>query len=95
MEYLSVRELRNSSKHVWERLSVNGEIVITNNGKPTALMLHISDGDYEELARAIRQAKAMRALNAIRSEASERGFLTEQEVAEEIKAYRKEKRGKI
>jgi hypothetical protein len=92
MEFLTVRDFRTSPKSVWEKLSQNGEIVITNNGKPTALMLNIENGDFEEISRSIRQAKAMRALNAIRAEAADRGFLTEEEIEAEIQAYRREKR---
>ena len=47
--------------------------------------------DYDDLARAVRQAKAMIALNSIREEAAERGFLSDEEIESEIKAYRQEK----
>lgn len=94
MEFMTVRDFRTSSKNVWEKLSQNGEIVITNNGKPTAVMLDVQNGDLEEILRSIRQAKAMRALNAIRTEANERGFLSDEEIEAEIQAYREEKRAK-
>jgi len=92
MEFLTVRDFRTSSKSVWNKLAQNGEIVVTNNGKPTALMLNIENGNFDELSRAVRQAKAMIALNSIREEAAERGFLSDDEIEAEIRAYRKEKR---
>jgi len=92
MEFLTVRDFRTSPKSVWEKLSQNSEVVVTNNGKPTALMLNIENGKFDELLRAVRQAKAMIALNSIREEAAERGFLSEEEIEAEIQAYRKEKR---
>jgi len=92
MEFLTVRDFRTSPKKAWEKLSQNGEIVITNNGKPTAIMLNIVDDDFEEVLGTIRQAKAMRALNAIRVEAAQRGFLSDDEIEAEIQAYRREKR---
>lgn len=92
MEFLTVRDFRTSPKNVWDKLAQNGEIVVTNNGKPTALMLNIENGNFNELSRAVRQAKAMIALNSIREEAAERGFLTDEEIEAEIQAYRQEKR---
>ena len=94
MEFLNVREFRTYPKRVWVKLAEQGEIVVTNNGKPTALMLNIENGDYDDLARAVRQARAMIALNSIRAEAAERGFLSDEEIEAEIKAYRQEKRDK-
>jgi antitoxin (DNA-binding transcriptional repressor) of toxin-antitoxin stability system len=92
MDFMSVRELRSTS--VWDKLTQQEEIVLTNNGKPAALILKIPDGNLEELLRSVRQAKAMRALNAIRTEAAERGFLSGEEIEAEIQAYRNEKREK-
>jgi hypothetical protein len=90
MDFMSIRDFRASS--VWNRLSQQDEIVLTNNGQPAALVLKITDGNFEELLRSVRQAKAMRALNAIRSEAAERGFLSEEKIENEIQPYRHEKR---
>ena len=94
MEFVTVRDFRTSPKNIWEKLSASGEVVITNNGKPSALMLNINDGEFEEVLRSVRQAKAMRALNAIRFEAAQKGFLSEEEIEAEIQAYRKEKRSR-
>jgi len=90
MDFMTIRDFRSSS--VWNKLSNEEEIVLTNNGRPAALILSITDGNFEELLNCVRQAKAMRALSAIRAEASERGFLSQDEIEAEIKAYRKEKR---
>jgi len=80
MDFLTMRDFRSKPKTAWEKLSQNGEIVITNNGKPTVLMLNIENGNFDVLLRAIKQAKAMMALNAIRTEAENRGFLREVEI---------------
>ena len=91
VEFLNVREFRSSPKSVWEKLSQKGELVITNNGKPTALMLNIANGEIEELLRAIRQARAMIAINNMRLIAEENGYMSDEEIEAEIQAYRKEK----
>lgn len=89
MNFYSVRDLRTTPKSVWENLSADGEVVITNNGKPTALMLDITDGSFEETLRAVRQARAMIAFNSMRSKAAKSGFMTDDEIDAEINAARK------
>ena len=91
MEFLTVRDFRTSPRNVWEKLSQSGEVVITNNGKPTALMLNIEDGELETLSRAVRQAKAMMSINNMRQIAAENGYMTDDEINAEILAYRQEK----
>ena len=90
MNFYTVRDLRTTPKSLWETLSAEGEVVITNNGKPTALLVDIADGSFEETVKAIRQAKAMLAFNSMRSRAAEKGFLTDEEIEAEIAAARQE-----
>jgi PHD/YefM family antitoxin component YafN of YafNO toxin-antitoxin module len=92
MQFVTVRDFRSSSREIWDKLSRDEELVVTNNGKPTALMLHISENNFEETLRLIRQAKVLRAVGDMREEAGERGFLNDEEIDAEIRAYRDEKR---
>jgi hypothetical protein len=92
MNFYSVKDLRLSSKDIWETLDKTGEAIITNNGKPAAIMVDISGEDIEVYLKAVRQAKAMLAFNAMRSKAADAGFLSEDEIQEEIDAYRLEKK---
>lgn len=89
MNFYTVRDLRTSPKNIWENLSADGEVVITNNGKPTAIMIDITDGSFEETIKAVRQAKAMIAFNSMRQKASKDGYMTEEEIEAEISAARK------
>lgn len=86
MNFYTVRDLRTTPKSIWENLEADGHVVITNNGKPTALMLNIADGSLEETLKAIRQAKAMIAFNTMRSRAASAGFMPDGEIAAEIEA---------
>lgn len=90
MDFYTVRDLRTTPKSLWDSLTADGEVVITNNGRPTALMLDISDGTFEESLKAVRQAKAMIAFNAMRERASRCGFMTDEEIEAEIAAARSE-----
>ena len=65
-------------------------MVITNNGKPSALLLDIGDGDLEETLKAVRQAKTMMAFNSMRGKAAAKGYLSEEEIEAEIAAARQE-----
>ena len=88
MNFYSVRDLRNDSKNMWESLKGNGEAIITNNGKPAALMLDISEDNFEVMLQAIRQAKAMIAFNNMRSRAAAKGFMSDEDIEAEITAAR-------
>lgn len=88
MNFYTVRDLRTTPKAIWENLTDDGEVVITNNGKPTAIMIDISDGNFEETLKAVRQAKAMIAFNMMRKKAADRGFMSDEEIEAEINAAR-------
>ncbi|MDR1916662.1 MAG: type II toxin-antitoxin system Phd/YefM family antitoxin [Synergistaceae bacterium] len=91
MNFYTARDLRTIPKSIWDNLKTSGEVVITNNGKPTALMLNIADDNFEEITKAVRQAKAMIAFNSMRKKAASRGFMSEAEIEGEITAYRLER----
>lgn len=90
MKFYSMRDLRAESKQMWETLSANQEVVITNNGKPAALMIDVNEDNFEEMLRAIRQAKAMLAINSMRATAHSYGYLSEDEINAEILSARTE-----
>ena len=90
MNFYTVRDLRTIPKNIWDSLSEGGEVVITNNGKPSALMIDISGGNFEEALQAVRQAQAMITVNKMRKRAAESGYMTEDEINAEIRATREE-----
>lgn len=89
MNFYTIRDLRNTPKSIWENLSNDGEVIITNNGKPTAVLLNIADGSFEETIKAIKQAKAAIAFNSMRAKAAKKGFMSDEEIEKEIKAVRR------
>lgn len=74
MNFYSVCDLRTETKNLWDNLSADGEVVITNNGKLAALMINIPTDCFDEVVQAVRQAKAMIAFNNMRSKAVSRYF---------------------
>lgn len=73
MKFLSIRELRNRPGYVRE-LARKDDLVLTANGKPIAILVGVEDDEFEEIAQAIRQAKALRALSRMRRQAAKRGL---------------------
>ena len=80
MNFYSIRDLRTDTKSMWEKLSSGDEVVITNNGKPSALMIDIPEGAFDEMVQVVRQAKAMIAFNSMRRKAAKAGFMTDEEI---------------
>ena len=80
MNFYSMRDLRTCPKKMWDDLQDGKEVVLTNNGKPSALIINIPEGMFDETVRAVRQAKAMIAFNSMRSQASKSGFLSDEEI---------------
>lgn len=80
MNFYSVRDLRTDSKSMWADLTSGDEIVLTNNGKPSALIIDIPEGSFDEIVQAVRQAKAMIALNNMRRRAAKEGFMSDDEI---------------
>ena len=80
MNFYSVRDLRTDSKRMWADLVSGDEVVLTNNGKPSALVIDIPEGSFDEIVQAVRQAKAMIALNSIRKKAARTGFMSDEDI---------------
>ena len=85
MEFFSTRELRTNTKSIWENLSKDNDIVITNNGKPWVLMVRIPEGRFDETVRVLKQVKAIVAMNRMRNKAEQNGFMSDEEINEAIK----------
>jgi len=62
MKFVTVRDFRNSSASIWKALPKEQEMIITNNGKPIALLTPISDYNLEETLSGIRRVKAINAV---------------------------------
>lgn len=90
MQFYTVRDLRTQPKQIWKKLAEVHELIITNNGKPSALMLDIGDDNMEEVLALIRQTMAMRATHKIRlsSLLNDRDNISDEEIEAEIAAVR-------
>jgi len=90
MRFVSVRELRGRSAAIWRDLQDEGELIITSNGKPIAILSPTSEDTVEESLRAIRRARASQAVSRIQRESvsSGRSSISAEEIESEIKQTR-------
>ena len=91
MKFITVRDLRTSPARVWKDLPDEKEMVITNNGRPIALLTPISDENLEETVRTIRQARAINAVKNMQQKSVQNGknSISAEEIEEEITKSRK------
>jgi antitoxin (DNA-binding transcriptional repressor) of toxin-antitoxin stability system len=90
MKFLSVRDLRSKSAQIWQDLPAERELVITNNGRPIAILAAINESNLEESLAAFRQARAVEAVATLQRRSADHGTstLTLDEINAEIRAVR-------
>ncbi len=76
MKFINVRDLRTSPARIWKELPTEQEMVITNNGKPIALLTPIGEANLEETLSAVRRSRAIQSVKHMQ-QASMRGGTTE------------------
>ena len=93
MKFMSVRDLRSKSAQVWQDLPSERELIITNNGRPIAILAAISESNLEESLTAFRQARAVEAVASLQQRSVDHGTnaLTMDEIDAEIGAVRKDR----
>jgi hypothetical protein len=72
MEFVPYRLLRNQPNELRKRLE-KGELVVTVDGQPLAVMFKVPQGNLEELALLLAQVRAQMSVAAIRENARRSG----------------------
>jgi prevent-host-death family protein len=86
MKFLSVRDLKTKSSQVWKELPEEKEVIITNNGRPIALMVPLEETNVEQTISSFRQAKAVQAVHSMQQQSLKNGLnnMTMEEINQEI-----------
>jgi hypothetical protein len=94
MQFISIREFNASPGKTRAALQKEGKLVLTNNGKPSMLVLDILNRDFEDVIDMVNRAESLKLLDEIQLQAARGGLdtLSMDEVDAEIRAYRVEKR---
>ena len=92
MDYVTVRELREKSGEIWQRVEAGEEFVVTRNGKPFALLVHTEPRAVEETLRALRLTRMAGLVRQIQADSMANGTdkLTEADIQAEVDAARRE-----
>ena len=95
MEFVSMKEFTTSPKETQKKLKAAGELVVTNNGTPTMLVIDIADRNFLQLIDNLRRQEALDILGDIQMSSVRNGTdtMSMDEIDAEIAAYRREKRG--
>ena len=90
MKFLSVRDLRGKSAQIWKDLPDEREMVVTNNGRPIAILAAITEENLEESLSAFRRSRAVEAVVSLQRMSLEKGAekISLDEINAEIKSVR-------
>ena len=93
MDFVSMRDFSVSPRKVQKKLADKGELVITNNGRPTMLVIDIENRDFLKMIDYLRRQEAIDILHKIQMYSVRKGAdaITMEEIDAEIAAYRQEK----
>ncbi|HCC38017.1 MAG TPA: hypothetical protein DEQ14_10615 [Treponema sp.] len=94
MEFMTIRELSKSPRETLTRLSKDGKAVLTNNGKPQALMVKIDGQNFEETLSLFQKLEFMQNLASMRLSSTRNGNagMSLDEINLEIAAARKKRK---
>jgi len=94
MRFVSVRDLKGKSAQIWQKLPEEKEMVLTSNGRPIAVLSAINEENLEQVLSAFRRVRAIEAVAALQYESTVKGAsaLSKEEIEEEIKAVRKNRK---
>ena len=95
MEFIPYRVLRNEPTALRKKLENEGELVITVDGKPFAVMIDLAGGEnMDDVLLMVSRLRAQIAARAIRSQSRRDGLdkLSEEHVDELIRKTREERK---
>ncbi len=90
MKFISVRDLKTKSSQIWEGLSEQKELIITNNGRPIAILSSIDENNLEQTLKDLRRVRSSNAVASLQYESVKRGTdkITMDEIDSEIHSVR-------
>ena len=96
MEFVPYRLLRNQPGELRKKLEEKGELIVTVDGEPMALMLQVPKGSLEDLVLLVSQVRAQLAVATIRQQARQRGqeIMTTADADKLVQRTRRERKQK-
>ena len=93
MKFVTVRDLRGKTSELWKQLASERELVVTNNGKPIAILSATDEDSFETCLWTLRRSRASDALANLQRDAADRALdeLKPEDIEAEINASRRER----
>lgn len=91
MNFYGIRDLSNNTKNVMTSVSTNKKVIITDNGKPAAIMLSINEANFETVLSFVQKLEMQLAVSELQKQ-SLTNFpdgLSDEDIQKEIEAARK------
>jgi len=76
MQFVPYRTLRNEPTTLRKKLASEGELVVTMNNEPFAVMISLGDENVQDILLMVSRLRAQMAVRAIRSQARKAGLDT-------------------
>jgi len=94
MQFVPYRELRNTPAALRKKLADEGELVLTVDNKPLAVMINLGDENVQDILLIVSRLRAQMAARAIRSAARRKGMdkMTLKDINALIKKTRAERK---
>ena len=69
MQFVPYRDLRNEPSALRKRLASEGELIVTVDNKPFAVMINLGDENVQDILLMVSRLRALMAARSIRSQA--------------------------
>ena len=94
MQFVTYRDLRNEPSALRKKLAREGELVVTVDNKPFAVMINLDDENVQDILLMVSRLRAQMAARSIRSQARRDGLdkMTLKDVNALIKKTRAERK---
>ena len=91
MNFYGIRDLSNNTKSVTSSVSTNKKVIITDNGKPSAIMLSINESNFETILAFVQKLEMQLAVTELQKQslANFPDSISDDEIQKEIDATRK------
>lgn len=94
MQFVPYRDLRNEPSALRKKLAAEGELIVTVDNKPFAVMINLGDENIQDILLMVSRLRAQMAARAIRSQARRDGLdkMTLKDVNALVKKTRAERK---
>ena len=91
MNFYGIRDLSNNTKNVMTSVSTNKKVIITDNGKPSPIMLSINESNFETVLSFVQKLEMQLAVSELQKQSliNFPDGLSDEDIQKEIEAARK------